>query len=828
MNKNKGLLTILITLIIIGLSGYGILVGFTDQHKLSAKNIILGLDLNGGVSITYEVQGKVPTQTEMKDTIKKMQDRAEVYSTESSVVQEGSKRIVIDIPGAKDAEKVLKGLGREGSLDFVGEDDVTEGKNGKVSYDKSAVICTGADVKTAEAGNSQDPTTHAKEYVVDITFTESGTKKFADATAKAVVDHKRIFIIYDGKTLSDPTVQAEIDDGVAQISGGFETYDEAKELASGIRIGALPVELKEVQSQSVDAQLGQGALSSSITAGIVGFILVVLIMLVFYRLPGLSSSIALIVFICLYLLAINALNVTLTLPGVAGVVLNIGMAVDANVIIFQRIKEELAKGKTVSSAIDLGFSKALSAIIDSNVTTLIAAIVLYAKGTGTVRGFAITLAIGIILSFVTAITVTRLLLKSFCALGVNDIKFFGVQKERKIIDFVGKRKIFFTIAIVLIACCGITLGVNKANTGKILNYGLEFVGGTTFNVPFNDDTKIDDSLKKDVEKIVEDKANTDEVILAKVSGKNTLKIQTSSLDEETRDNVVDALADKYKLDSKDIVYENITGSISSEVRRNAVIAVIIAAICMLIYIAVRFSDFVFAGTAVLAILHDIIMVLLLYAVSKIAVGSTFIAVMLTILGYSINSTIVIFDRVRENLKGAHKDKETFRMVVNKSVTDTLSRSINTNLTTFVMLFTLVIFGVSSVRDFAVPLMVGIIAGTYSSIFITSPLWYTFKAPALPDKAPEVPQKGSKKSKKKAAANTESKPAEDNNEVKDQAEVSKDAAAETVSAEEKSQETESTSKSAEAVSENAPAKKPVNTSKNGNNRPRKKKKKKGGR
>ncbi|MCR5201693.1 MAG: protein translocase subunit SecD [Lachnospiraceae bacterium] len=769
-DKKHGALALIVVLLAIALCGYGTLVGFTKAHKLSAQNIKLGLDLNGGVSITYEAVGKTPTETEMKDTQSKMQKRAEVYSTESSVVLEGSKRIVIDIPGAKDAEKVLKGLGKAGALDFVNGSDVKVNKKGKATYDKDDIILSGSDIKTASADTAEDETTKVKENVVNIEFNDKGTEKFADASKEAYAargtdqEKNKIYIIYDKEVLSAPGVNAEITDGKCQISGGFDTFAEAEELATGIRIGALPVELKEVQSQVVDAQLGQNALKTGITAGIIGFILVVLFMIVFYRLPGVASSIALVFFIALFLVILNALNVTLTLPGIAGVLLNIGMAVDANVIIFSRIKEELGQGKTVQSSIKQGFSKALSAILDGNITTLIAAAVLYARGSGTVKGFAITLAIGIILSMFTALTVTRLLLNALCVLGVNDIKFFGVTKKRKTIDFISKKNIFFAIGGAFIIATFVCLGVNsqsKATSKHILNYGLEFMGGTNYTITFNDDTKIDSELKTEVEKIFKSEGKAKEVVMSKVANENRLQVHSSTMSESMRNKVCDAIYDKYDIDKSKAPVEvtNITGSVSGEMRQNAIIAVIIAVICMLIYIAFRFKDFTFAGTAVLALIHDICIVLFIYAAVRISVGSTFIAVMLTILGYSINSTIVIFDRVRENLKGAKRTYSSLKQIVNQSITDTVSRSINTNLTTFIMLATLAIFGVTSIREFAIPLMVGVVAGTYSSVFITAPLWFTIKTMGMNKEDDPEPVKQVSSSKKKVAAKVETEATE---------------------------------------------------------------------
>ena len=711
-DKKKGLLHLFIIIAIIGLCSYITLVGITSAHKGSAKNIKLGLDLAGGVSITYEATKDNPTATEMKDTIQMMQQRAEVYSTESSVVQVGDNRIEIDIPGVADADEVLKSLGKEGSLDFVAEDDMKLDKKGNPQYTKT--VCTGKHIKKAEAGTQQNEVTKNKEYVVELSFNAKGTKLFADATKAAYPTKKKIYIVYDGKVLSAPNVQAEITDGKAVISGSFDTYDKAEELASMIRIGALPVELKEIQSQVVGAQLGQDAIQTSLLAGAIGFALVVIFMLVFYRLPGLAASIALVFYLVLMLVALNGLNITLTLPGVAGIILNIGMAVDANVIIFTRIKEELAKGKSVQTSIKLGFEKALSAIVDGNVTTLIAAFVLYIKGSGTIRGFATTLAMGIILSMFTALYITKYILQAMYSLGVDDVKYFGVEKPRRQIKFVQNRVKFFVISGVLIAGCVVCLIVNKATSGNILNYGLDFLGGTTYDIPFGKDTKIDSSLKKEVESIFAKNSNSNDIVISEVSGSNELNVKTVELTEEQRANVTNELSKKYSIKEKNIQIQSISASVSGEMKRDAVLAVIIAAICMLIYIWFRFKDIVFAGSAVLALLHDVIVVLLVYAAAKISVGNTFIACMLTIVGYSINATIVIFDRIRENIgtRSSITD-ERLSEIVNDSITQTLTRSINTSLTTFFMVFMLAILGVDSVREFAITLLGCIFCGAYS-------------------------------------------------------------------------------------------------------------------
>lgn len=728
-NKKKGILHIFIILALIGLCSYTTLVGFTDAHKGSARNIKLGLDLAGGVSIMYDVVGDKPTDAELKDTVTMMQKRAEVHSTESSVITDEKGRIEIDIPGVSDAEEVLADLGKEGSLDFVAQDDLSFDDDGNPQYTKT--ICTGKDIKSAEAGQTQDETTKNRKYVVSLKFKSKGTKKFAAATEEAAPTNKVIYILYDGKVVSNPRVDEPITNGEAQISGGFETYDEAEELASYIRIGALPVELKAVQSQVVGAQLGQDAIRTSLLAGAIGFVLVVLFMVIFYRLPGLAASIALVFYLVVMLVALNGLDITLTLPGVAGIILNIGMAVDANVIIFTRIKEELATGKSVQQSIKLGFDKALSAIVDGNVTTLIAAAVLYAKGSGTIKGFATTLAIGIILSMFTALFITKVILNAMYALGVDSVKYFGVEKTRKQIKFVQNRMKFFVLSGILMVACVVTLCVNKASrcNGNILNYGLDFLGGTTYNVTFDKDKKIDADMKKELEKMFSDVSKSNDVVISEVAGENALNIKTVELSEEQRSTLNAQLLDKYGVEEENIENNNISASVSDEMKTDAIVAVVIAAICMLLYIWLRFKDIVFAGSAVLALLHDVVVVLLVYALTKISVGNTFIACMLTIVGYSINATIVIFDRIRENL-GSKKNVEAVANVVNDSITQTLTRSINTSVTTAIMVIMLAILGVESVRDFAIPLLAGIICGAYSSVCITGTLWYTIKSAAI--------------------------------------------------------------------------------------------------
>ncbi|MGN1184749.1 MAG: protein translocase subunit SecF, partial [Oliverpabstia sp.] len=512
---------------------------------------------------------------------------------------------------------------------------------------------------------------------------------------------------------------------------GQSSIEEAKSLASIIRIGSLKLELEELRSSVVGAQLGQQAIKTSLIAGGIGLALVAVFMMIVYALPGVVAALSLAIYTGLELLMLNAFDLTLTLPGIAGIILSIGMAVDANVIIYARIREEIAAGKSVRTSIKTGFQKATSAIVDGNVTTLIAAAVLGAMGTGSVKGFAMTLALGIVLSMFTALVVSRLITNAFYAVGLRDEKYYGRQKERKTIDFVGRRKIFFTISLILILVAPVGMGIFSAKDGKALNYSLEFMGGTSTNVTFNEDLSIE-QIDKEVKPVVQEVTGDANIQAAKVAGSNAVIIKTRSLSLEEREELNQKLVDEFGVDESTISAESISSTVSSEMRRDAVIAVVIATICMLIYIWFRFKDVRFASSAVLALVHDVLVVLGFYAVARVSVGNTFIACMLTIVGYSINATIVIFDRIRENMKSMGK-KQDLADVVNVSITQTLTRSIYTSFTTFITIFVLFILGVASIREFALPIMVGIICGAYSSVCVTGTLWYTLRTKFKPEK-----------------------------------------------------------------------------------------------
>ena len=806
MNKTGKIISFFVIILVTIAMGYISLVGIGEDKKGSLYDIKQGLDLAGGVSITYEVVGEEePTVEEINDTVFKLQQKVDTYSTEAQVYPEGTDRINIEIPGVNNANEILEELGKPGSLVFLSETDaegnlnyepamtpegylvyhdetwntfVFVADNIAVEYDTEtnsfvldengnavtyelaedakidvqyklnkpfeelladgSVILTGEEVQSAKAAQQQNQLGNM-EYVVSLSFNATGTQKFAQATEKAYTKGETIAIYYDDKFISVPTVGVIIRDGQAVING-MTNADEAERLASNIRNGALKLELQELRSNVVGAQLGSEAITTCLQAAVIGFILVGVFMIAVYFMPGATSVLALVLYVFLMIITLSLFNevITLTLPGIAGIILSIGMAVDANVIIFARIREELATGKTVQSAVDIGFKKATSSIVDGNVTTLIAAIVLIIAGTGTVKGFAWTLAIGIVLSMFTAMVITRFLLNGIIALGLDNIKLFGIGKERKTIDFLSKGKVFLAISALCILIGGVFMGIHGANSGSALNLSLEFMGGTSTSLVLAEDMsieEIDAEIVPGIEKITGD----GNVQVQKVEGGNEIIIKTRELNEEERQELDSLFTEGYGVDANTIQSQTIGATISGEMRSESLIAVSIAIVCMLIYIWLRFSDWRFGVSSVAALLHDVLVVLAFYAVSRVSVGSTFIACMLTIVGYSINATIVIFDRIRENYKDAkikadeaylkkrQRDKSQseidLKEIVNRSITQTLSRSLFTSMTTFIMVAALYILGVTSIKEFALPLMIGIVCGAYSSVCLAGSLWY---------------------------------------------------------------------------------------------------------
>ncbi len=764
MNKNKGIIFFGISILIILLCCYTTIFGFGGGKVGSAGNIKLGLDLRGGVSITYETDEANPDPTDLADTIYKLQLRVQQYSTDAAVYQEGANRITVEIPGVYDTQKVIEELGRPGSLQFVSIDeskipgqeesatsstdgiqtidvttgevidttgnlvadttteDTTEGPTLEeiLNSDAATIWVTGDQVKNAQAGTQQDQTTGNSEFVVQLTLNDEGAKAFAEATEQNL--NGIIYIIYDGQIVSYPRVQSVISDGNCIIEG-MESYEAAQTLASTIRIGSLKLSLHEISSKVVSAKLGDNAVSTSLMAGAIGILLIIIFMIIYFKVPGVAAAFALIFYTAAMLLLLNAFDLTLTISGLAGIILSIGMAVDGNVIINARIKEELEAGRSTQEAVKYGFKKSTSAILDGNITTLIVAIVLLIFGSGTIKGFGMTLAIGIVLSVITSLLVSRLIVSCLFAMGLKDSKHYArvSTKKRKVFDFVGKKKIWFGVGAVLIVAGIITMLVCGLTTKKALNYNIEFAGGYSTTVDFDKDYSIDDfndKIKKDISGII----GSNDIEGQKTTGSNQYVIKTPELELKTWNNMKDMLVKNYGADAGSISYEHISATVSNELQKDAFISMAIAIVCMLLYIWIRFRKFKFAISSVIALAHDVMIVITFYAIFRLSVGNSFIACILTIVGYSINATIVIFDRIRENLANPELNYD-LKLVTNTSIQQTISRSIYTSATTFATVLFLYILGVESMKEFALPLAVGIIAGAFSSIFISGSLYY---------------------------------------------------------------------------------------------------------
>ena len=748
MKKKRAVISLIVFVLILGLLGYTAVFGVGSDKSGSASSIKLGLDLAGGVSITYQVVGdENPDGEDMEDTIYKLKQRVQNYSTEAQVYQEGSDRINIEIPGVSDANAILEELGKPGSLYFIAQTDSEGNQNYTGSYAVDAegevviqytllktieelqadgsIVLTGTEVAGAQARAQQDSMGNS-ENVVALSLNETGKEAFAKATERAFNNGETIAIYYDEEFVTVPNVQAVITDGNAVISGQ-KTPEEAEQLASTIRIGGLKLELEELRSNVVGAQLGSEAINTSLIAAAVGFALVVVFMIAVYYISGLAASLALCLYAELMVILLYSFEATLTLPGIAGIILSVGMAVDANVIIFARIREELATGKTVQSSIKIGFSKALSAILDGNITTFIAAIVLYLMGSGTIKGFSITLMLGIGLSMFTALFVTKFLINVLYALGVQSEKAYGVGKEKKTINFLSRKNVFFGLSAAVIIAGFVVMGINQSQMGMPLNYSLDFVGGTSTTMTLPEDMSIEE-IDAQIVPMIEDITGDGNVQTTKVAGSNEVIIKTRTLNVEERKAFSDVMVNNFDVAPDSITAETISATISSEMQADAVKAIVVATILMLLYIWFRFKDIRFGASAVAALVHDVLVVLAFYAIVKISVGNTFIACMLTIVGYSINATIVIFDRIRENMREM-RNRDELQELVNRSISQTLSRSIFTSLTTFFMVAALEVFGVSSIREFALPLIAGIICGTYSSICLTGAMWFVLRTKA---------------------------------------------------------------------------------------------------
>ena len=684
------------------------------------NGIRLGLDLVGGSRIVYEAEipdgyNQANLADDMNSVQKVIRQRlTDKGFTEATVTLTGDNRVTVEIPQITNPEEAVQTLGTTAQLTFIDAD----GKE----------WLTGSDIKKATYGYGRPTGNEVTDvHYVQVQFTSEGQKKFAEATGNiaARTDGTNIMaIVMDNQVISSPSVSSQIDSDSCVISGSF-TRDSASELADLINAGQIPFSLKQVELRSVGPQLGADAMRTSLIAGAIGIVLVMLFMLIVYRIPGLVASIALCFYMVLEALIFSLVRVNLSLPGIAGIILSIGMAVDANVIIFERVKEELKNGKTVKSAIDSGFKRAFTAILDSNITTLIACAVLFFLGTGTIVGFATTLGIGVIVSMFTALTVTHFLLNRMVDFRIRNPKAYGLRDReagKQRFAILKNFKIFGGISALLVVT-GLVALILLPFGKNLFNLSIDFAGGT--EMEFNMHTAVTQDIQTEVSDLFKDATGVDaSSVTSSGDGNEDVLIRSTSINSEQRAAVIDKMLEKYSLADTDILNNNdVSASVGSDLQRSAFICSILAILLMLVYITFRF-ELTSGLAAICCLVHDLLVMLSVYVLLQIPLDSNFIAAALTILGYSINASIIVFDRVRENLRTARK--EPFEVIGEKSIWQTMGRTINTTLTTLFTIGMVYILGVPSLKQFTLPLIVGILAGGWSSVMLSTGLWGFFR------------------------------------------------------------------------------------------------------
>lgn len=707
--------------------------------KPAANNITLGLDLQGGFEVLYDVQpvkkGDKITKDVLVSTVEALNRRANVLGVSEPNIQiEGNNRIRVQLAGVTNQNRAREILATEAQLSF------------RDANDKE--LLNGADLVENGAKQTYDSTTN--EPIVTIKLKDAD--KFGEVTKKVMKmapnNQLVIWLDYDKgdsfkkevqkehpKFVSAPNVSQELNTTDVKIEGHF-TAQEAKDLASILNAGALPVKLTEKYSTSVGAQFGQQALHDTVFAGIVGIAIIFLFMLFYYRLPGLIAVITLSVYIYITLQIFDWMNAVLTLPGIAALILGVGMAVDANIITYERIKEELKLGKSVRSAFRSGNRRSFATIFDANITTIIAAVVLFIFGTSSVKGFATMLILSILTSFITAVFLSRFLLALLVESRWLDRKkgWFGVNKKHIMDiqdtdentephtpfqkwDFTSKRKYFFIFSSAVTVAGIIILLVFR------LNLGNDFASGARIEVQ-SDHKLTTEQVEKDFESLGMD---PDTVVLSGEKSNIGVARFVGVPDKETIAKVKTYFKDKYGSDPN---VSTVSPTVGKELARNALYAVAIASIGIIIYVSIRF-EYKMAIAAIASLLYDAFFIVTFFSITRLEVDVTFIAAILTIIGYSINDTIVTFDRVREHMK--KRKPKTFadlNHIVNLSLQQTFTRSINTVLTVVIVVVTLLIFGASSITNFSIALLVGLLTGVYSSLYIAAQIWLAWKGREL--------------------------------------------------------------------------------------------------
>jgi SecD/SecF fusion protein len=727
--------------------------------KLPTKQ---GLDLAGGTRVVLRAEtDKLPngqkwdSEKDLTSVIRILRRRIDALGVSEPLIQpKGTDQVIIELPGIKDPDKAIQIIQSTARMEFryfrsvqskrypmaKYRMSINQDKDGNEVYsftdpqgnevkpetviNESDLILTGADLQP-DAAASKNPQNY--QNVVDLHFTEEGTKKFAAFTRR----HRDeiLAIILEGKILSAPNIQDTILDGRAQISGNFKTVEEAARLADFLNAGALPVPLEVIQREGVEATLGQVAVTKSVKAGVLGLGLVVLFMVVYYLLPGFIADIALAIYALLTFAIFKLIPVTITLPGIAAYILSIGMAVDANILIFERLKEELRNGKTLRAAIDAGFSRAFTSIFDSNMCTAITCVILYIFGTGPIRGFALVLGLGVVTSMFTAITATRTILHLLVRTGAAENPvWFGLSRQwvtgtsrGRHLNIVGHMGLWFTISAIVILpgmFAWATHGLNK---------GIDFTGGSFMQVRFQQPVD-SDAIQKSLEGI-----GISDTTIQKGTGEQS-DVAFIRTKEIPHDKLVEVTTSLKSMGGDIQQVEQVGGTISKELTSNAVKAVLLSALIIVLYLSVRFAiggiaqGFRFGVCAILATLHDVLVIIGIFALIGFfnrhwEIDSMFVTALLTVIGFSTHDTIVIFDRIRENMH--HKElNENFDHLVNRSILQSFARSINTSFTVILTLVALLVLGTvygTALWQFVFALLIGVITGTYSSIFNASQL-----------------------------------------------------------------------------------------------------------
>ena len=725
-------------------------MGTTVEKVLD--DVKLGLDLQGGFEVLYEVEtltGSDVTPQVLTDTTNALNDRINAFGvSEPSIQVEGEDRIRVQLAGLDDQSSARELLSSTAELTFRDVNDT--------------VLLDGTDLKEGGAKATID-----QNNKPIVTLTLKDAQKFAEVTRElsSRPEGQNMLVVWldfeEGvdsyvaeavkekpKYASAARVGEVINSTDVQISGRF-TVEETKSLESVLNAGSLPVKLTELYSTSVGAQFGKDALNDTVYAGIIGVILIFVFMLVYYRLPGFVSIITLTVFTFLVLWIFTGINAVLTLPGIAAIVLGIGMAVDANILTAERIREELRVGHSVKDAYRLGSKESLSAIIDAQLTTLLAAGVLFYFGTSSVKGFATTLIISILLSFVTAVWLSRVLLGLLVKSGFFDNPaWFGISRKKQHsldegllsldlttkfdkLDFVGHRKKFYTISLLILAAGIVILSVFK------LNLGIDFSSGTRVEI------QADQAITKEevVDYLAEIGFKNEDVV---ISGDKQNVAVTRYVEDFTQEEIADFKAQVMKTYGHEPNVSTVSPTVGKELVKNALKALVIAAIGIIIYVAIRFEWRMGLG-AIVSLLHDVFFMVAIFSILRLEVDITFIAAVLTIVGYSINDTIVTFDRIRENIDrvGEITTKEELATIVNKSLRQTMARSINTVLTVIIVVVALILFGAPSIQNFSIALLIGLVTGIYSSICIAAQIWYSLKSQQMKKTGGKVVKKEKK-------------------------------------------------------------------------------------